>query len=248
MILEKNDFEPIHRERTSRIVERQIKQVIFKKRLPVGTKLPTERQLAEMFQVSRTSVREAFRSMERSGFISIKKGVQGGAFLSRELSKHIVESMIDLFESRYVSLEEVLQARLLIEPSVAAEAAMRATSEDIERLKEANQMLREGYKTGDPKIENNPRTHRVIAGMSRNRVILMIMQVLIDVHTERMSTIKLDDQSKQEILAQHDGIIDAMTRKDSELAFERMRNHILRVHEIHKSIEERGSDIAPKEE
>ena len=222
-------------------MERQIKEVIFKKRFPVGTKLPTERQLAEMIQVSRTSVREALRSMERSGFITIKKGAQGGAFLSRGRPKHIVESMIDLFESRHISLEEILQARLLIEPPVAAEAAMRAASEDIERLKEANQMLGEGYKRGDMNSEYNPRIHRIIAEMSRNRVIVMIVQVLIEVHTQKMRSIRVDDQSNEEILEQHEGIIDTMVKRDSKLAFERMRNHILRVHEIHKSIEEGGA-------
>jgi DNA-binding FadR family transcriptional regulator len=66
------------------------------------------------------------------------------------------------------------------------------------------------------------------------------MQVLMDVHTRRMSTIKLDDEAKQEILEQHEELIEAMEKKDSDLAFERMRSHIIRVHEIHTEIEERS--------
>ena len=240
MSQEQGDFIPIRKERTSRLVEQQIKQAIFNKRFPVGSKLPTEREFAEMFHVSRTSVREAFRSLERSGFISIRKGAQGGAFISKGLSKHVVESMIDMFESGEISLEEILQARLIIEPSVAAEAAKRATPEDLERLKETNRMLRKGYETGDPSIENNPRTHRAIAEMSNNRVILMIMRVLMDVHTQRMSDIKLDDEAKAEILSQHEEIIEVIMKKDSQLAFEKMKRHILRVHEIHQEIEEKS--------
>lgn len=243
MSQEQGGFIPIRKERTSHLVEKQIKQAIFKKRYPVGSKLPTEREFSEMFHVSRTSVREAFRSLERSGLISIKKGAQGGAFISKGLSKHVVESMIDMFESGEISLEEILQARILIEPSVAAEAAKRATPKDLERLKETNRMLREGYKTGDPSIENNPRTHRAIAEMTNNKVILMIMNVLMDVHTARMSNIKLDDEAKAEILAQHEEIIEIIMKKDSRMAFERMKEHILRVHEIHKEIEERRISV-----
>ncbi len=246
MSLEQGDFIPIRKERTSRLIEKQIKQAIFNKRYPVGAKLPTEREFAETFHVSRTTVREAFRSLERSGLITIKKGAQGGAFVSKGLSKHVVESMVDMFDSGEISLEEILQARLIIEPSVAAEAARKATPEDVERLKETNRMLREGYKTGDPGIENNPRTHRAIADMTNNKVIRMIMNVLMDVHTARMSNIKLDDEAKSEILGQHEEIIDIIMKNDIRIAFDKMREHILRVHEIHKEIEERNS--APAQE
>jgi GntR family transcriptional regulator, transcriptional repressor for pyruvate dehydrogenase complex len=239
-IADKEEFQPVQRERTSRVIERQIKKAIFKKRLTVGTKLPTERELAEMFSTSRTSVREALRSMEHSGLVSIKKGARGGAFISKALSSHVVELMFDMFESAEISLEEILEARLIIEPDVAAEAARNADSEDIERLKQTILLLREGYKSGDPKIENNPRIHKTLGEMSENRVIQMIMGVLIKVHAERMSTIRLDDKSKKMILRQHEGLIDAIVKKDPELARERMKKHILSVHGIHKKMEARS--------
>ncbi|MFZ7110876.1 MAG: FadR/GntR family transcriptional regulator [Desulfatiglandales bacterium] len=241
-----NHFVPVRRKRVSRLIEEQIKQAIFKGRYPLGGKLPAERELAEMFDASRASIREALRSLERSGLITIRKGVQGGAYIAKGGLTHVVESMVDMFEFGQVSLEHILQARLIIEPPVAAEAAKRATPEDIERLKEANRKLQEGYKIGDPARENVPNTHRVISRITGNKVIRMIMDVLMDVHTLRMSTIKLDDQSKKQILAQHEDIIEAIMKKDPQMAFERMREHILNVHGIHKEIEE-GSESVPVE-
>lgn len=240
MFEEVTNFKPIRRERVSLLVEKQIKEAIFRKRFPVGTKLPTEREFADKFHVSRTSVREAFRSLERSGFISIKKGAHGGAFISKSLSKHVVESMMDMFEIGELSHEDILQARLIIEPSVAAEATKKATAEDIALLKETNRKLREGYKTGDPGIENNPRIHRAIAEITNNKVILIIMRVLMDLHTLRMRSIKLDDSSKERILRQHEELIEAMDNKDSEAAFEIMKRHIIQVHDIHTQIEEKS--------
>ncbi|WP_300460716.1 FadR/GntR family transcriptional regulator [Desulfobacula sp.] len=237
------EFKPIKRERTSRIIEKQIKAIIFKKGLQVGTKLPTERQLAETFNVSRTSVREALRSMERSGLLSIKKGSKGGAFFSGTLSPHVAELMIDMFDSGQVSLEEILNARLIIEPQVAAEIAGKAVPEQIARLKETIGLLRQGYKSGDPKMENNPRFHHVLGQMSNNRVIQLIMRVLMVVHKERMSFIRLDNAAKKRIIREHEGLIDAIAQHDPELASERMRQHILSVHGIHSKIEDKEQKL-----
>ena len=206
----------------------------------MGEKIPSERALAELFDSSRSSVREALRTLERSRLIVIRKGVQGGAYVTNNISKHIVESMNDLFEFGQVSLEQILKARLIIEPSVAAEAAKNATPEDIESLKEANQTLREGYKTGDPAKENIPIIHRVIARIGGNKVIRMIMDVLMDVHTIRMSNIKLGDKANKQILDMHERIIEAIMKKDDKKTFNLMKKHILQAHEIHERIEEQA--------
>ena len=232
-----NDFVPVRRKRVSRLIEEQIKQAIFKGKYATGDKLPAERELAAMFDASRTSIREALRALERASLIEIRKGVQGGAFVSNGGHQHVVESMVDMFEIGQISLESILQARLMIEPSVAREAAQKATPEDIKRLKEANRRLQEGYKIGDPARENIPNTHRVISQITGNEVIQMIMDVLMDVHTIRMRTIKLDDEGKKKILGQHEELIEALVKKDPDLAFEKMRKHILDVHDTHARIE-----------
>ena len=80
-------FSPIQTERISQKIEEQIKEAIIKRHYRAGDKLPPERELAEMFHTSRTSIREALRSLEKSGFIMIKKGVHGGGFVIKGDSK-----------------------------------------------------------------------------------------------------------------------------------------------------------------
>jgi len=243
-------FSQVQPQRISNLIESQIKRAILEHNYNAGDRIPPERELAEMFAASRTSVREALRVLERSGFLKIRKGVQGGAYVAEGSSTHIVQSMVEMFEFRQISLEEILYARLIIEPALAAEAALKATPEDVESLRQANKTLREGYKTGDPAIENVPNSHRIISQISGNRVIWMIMDVLMDVHTARMSNIKLDDDAKEQILAEHEKIIEAIRKKDQKTAFERMRRHILNVHEIHMRMEKQGrsaSHLSPAE-
>ena len=78
---EQNLFSPVQPERVSQLIESQLKEAIIKHHYRAGDKLPSERELAQMFCASRSSIREAIRSLERSGFVVVKKGVQGGAFV-----------------------------------------------------------------------------------------------------------------------------------------------------------------------
>ena len=134
---EQNMFSPVQAERISQLIEGQLKEAIIKHHYRPGDKLPPERKLAEMFGASRSSIREAIRSLERSGFVVVKKGVQGGAFvLQKGDSRLMVNYLRDMMRLRKVSLDEILQVRLIIEPEVAAAAAQKATPTDIELLEE----------------------------------------------------------------------------------------------------------------
>ena len=189
---EQNIFSPVQTERISLLIEEQIKEAIFKHHYKVGDKLPPERELADLFHSSRTSIREALRSLEKSGFIVIKKGAQGGAFVIKGNSRSAVNSIRDMLRHAQVNLEEVLKMRLIIEPTVAAEAAEKATPEDIERLEEIVRQLQEEFDSDNPIIayERNPTFHNVITEITGNQVIIIIMQVLMEIHAFRMSKFK----------------------------------------------------------
>ncbi|MFH1489909.1 MAG: FadR/GntR family transcriptional regulator [Pseudomonadota bacterium] len=237
---ENHIFTPVQTERVSHQIEEQIKEAIFKRHYRVGDKIPPERELSEFFSTSRTSIREALRSLEKNGFIVIKKGVQGGAFVIKGDPRPAVNSIRDMLRHAQVSLEEVLKMRLIIEPTLAAEAAEKATPQDIERLNEVVRQLREEFDSVNPVIgfERNPTFHSIIAEITGNQVFIIIMQVLMEIHTFRMNQFDLDEKTKKTILEQHKGIIEAIRNKDRAAAFERMKSHVLDVHLLHKSLDE----------
>jgi GntR family transcriptional repressor for pyruvate dehydrogenase complex len=236
----KQMFSHIHQRKVSHLIEAEIKKAIFNHRFKVGDKLPPERQLSEEFKSSRSSVREAFRLLEKSGIVEIRKGVHGGAYVKKTDAMPVVDSLKDLLHLEQISLEEIRQVRLMLEPPIAAEAARNATPRDIERLEEANRALEEGYKSGDPAVENNPAIHRVFAEASKNRLCVLLMTALMDIHAYRMRNNKLDEGAKKKIIRHHNKIIESIRNKDAKMAHESMETHILEVHKIHAEIEKKN--------
>lgn len=240
MAEEQNMFSPVQAERISQLIEGQLKEAIIRHHYRAGDKLPSERELADMFGASRSSIREAIRSLERSGFVVVKKGVQGGAFvLQKGDSTLMVNHIRDMMRLRKVSLDEILQARLIIEPEVAAAAADKATPSDIELLEEITSDQLRGFVSENPvmQFDRNPRFHRIIAEITGNQVFIIIMQILLEIHAFRMNQFKLNEKTISEITHQHSGIIEALKRKDRAMAFEEMKKHVLAVHQMHEELD-----------
>ena len=114
-----------------RIVD-AIKGMIFDRKLLPGDKLPTERDLAQQFGVSRASVREALHSLETLGLVEARIG--SGTYLAENPDAILEHLSWVVYFSGDVE-KDLRQARLIVEPEIAALAAERATSEDIEALR-----------------------------------------------------------------------------------------------------------------
>lgn len=232
-------FSQVKPQRLSQLVETQIKEAIFSGELHMGDRLPSDRELAEMFGASRPVIREALRSLEATGLITVRTGVHGGAFLTPMTKEPIVESLSAMLKTGQVSHEEILQARLIIEPPVAAEAARLYTPQFEELLNEANRVLEEGFLTDDVYLEHNPNPnlHKVIAEITNNQLISIIMDVLMDKTVRRQSTIKLTETAKREVAKGHHDIVRAIKQQDEKAASRHMREHVLAVYRIHKELE-----------
>src|SRR4029078_4215959 len=120
--------------RVSDVIARRIKQQISDAGLTAGHKLPAERDMARQFKTSRVSVREAYRSLEELGLLRIRRGAEGGAFIAQFDHEPVRRSLSAVLGMGTTSHNEVAEARLLIEPSIARLAALRARPEDIAKL------------------------------------------------------------------------------------------------------------------
>jgi GntR family transcriptional repressor for pyruvate dehydrogenase complex len=129
-------FRPLEKKRYSEQVADLIQGKILGDNLRNGTVLPSEKDLAGDFQVSRSVIREALRILESSGLVTIKKGPTGGIFVADTYHKPITNSIHNLITSGEVTIDNLFDVRLLIEPHVAMEAALYAKDEDIETLED----------------------------------------------------------------------------------------------------------------
>lgn len=232
-------FSQVNTARKSQIIEDQIKASIFDGHFGIEEKLPPERELAELFGTSRTIVREAIRSLEKAGLLTVRSGVQGGAFVTRVDKKPLVESIRNMILTKQVSHEEIAEARLLLEPSLTVEAAKKATPKHLKRLRASNTALKKGFQSNDVYIEHNPEPnlHKVIAEATGNRMIIMLMEVLMEISTKRFSHIKLDAETQKQIAQEHEEIVQSIEAKDTSKAAALMKKHILTVYHSQKVLE-----------
>ncbi len=162
----------------------QIEGAILDGRLKVGDKLPPQRELVEMFQTSRASLREALRVLEQKGLIDIKLGVSGGAVIKAVDTEPVTESLALLIQHQKVSMEELAEFREGVEGNVAALAAGRATQAEIFKLRAlletAREYVREGMTAWEKFCEVDNAIHVAIAAASGNSVYAFVLRMVHD--------------------------------------------------------------------
>src|SRR5919106_4278519 len=104
-------FTPTRRDRVSAEILRQLKSAILARRLKPGDKLPPEKQLAQQFQASRGSVREAIRALEQAGLLVVRRGAGGGATVSDGDLRQVSDSLFTLIRLGTVSIQHLPQVR-----------------------------------------------------------------------------------------------------------------------------------------
>src|SRR5882672_435771 len=109
------------------------KRLISEGALVAGSRLPSERELAENFQVSRSSLRQALKVLEIMGVISQRVG--DGTYLNAAAPTVLGEPMEFLILLNGISFHELMETRVIVEPELAARAATRATEDDLASLR-----------------------------------------------------------------------------------------------------------------
>ena len=161
-----------------------IERAIYEGRLRQGQKLPPERQLARDLKASRVAVREALRTLELRGLVDVRQGSTGGYFVREVDDRPLVRDFETLFRLGRVSWSQLVEARRLIEPEVAALAAQRATEVDIKNLGAALEQHWEQGGAGLPVRASYLEFHRVLAEAARNPVHAVITHALIELEAE----------------------------------------------------------------
>ncbi len=225
----KSDFEVIRRNKVYEEVAKQIERLILQKLQP-GDKLPSERELAEMLQVSRSSIRDAIRSLELMGLVEPR---QGAGTIVRELSaESLVNPFANALKRRQELVSELLDFRKMLEPPLAARAATHASPDEISEMEEILQRQEGKLSQGEAAIAEDAEFHYSIALASGNSIVLKVLDILMDLLREtRERSLQVEGRPKRS-LAGHRRILAAIKRRDAESAKAAMRRHIEDVEEI----------------
>ena len=225
----KSDFEVIRRNKVYEEVAKQIERLILKKLKP-GDKLPSERELAEMLQVSRSSIRDAIRGLELMGLVEPR---QGAGTIVRELSaESVVNPFANSLKHQRDQVSELLDFRKMLEPPLAARAATHATDDEIAEMEEILQRQETKMALGEAAVAEDTEFHYSIALASGNTVVLKVLDVVMDLLREtRERSLQVEGRA-QRSLAGHRRILAAIKRRDAESAKAAMRRHVEDVEEI----------------
>ena len=213
--------------RIAESIENKIRESILTEKLEAGSRLPSEHMLSNLFGTSRVTIREALRTLERDGFVEIKQGVKGGAFVRKENTTPLIRFVDHMLQSKKVSLENLTEARLIIEPEIAVLSAKRATDQDIDRLESALNDLSQILKEGKRNTAINIKFHRIIGESCKNPVLHYLNQSFMSLLQENLSTYEIELSQNKRLLEQHTLIFKAIRDKNQDKAYTELRNHIL---------------------
>lgn len=176
------DLTPVQSVRIFEVVEQRIRDQLSSGRLKPGDKLPPERELAELLQVGRNTVREALRSLENAGLLTLVRGVKGGAFIRASDSGRVTQAVNDLVEMGSISLDDLTEVRIHLLDAVVRLACERATDLDMTSLERAVQDTVDAVKdVSDAKrLSSSLEFYRCLAAATHNRAFAMLMDSISD--------------------------------------------------------------------
>lgn len=239
-------IEPIKSTRIYEEIVRQIKLMIGEGRLKSGDQLPPERDLAEKFVVSRTSVREALRALESLGLVEIRPGE--GTFVREMSVEALIEPLALVMVSQREAIAELFEARRLLEPAIAALAAGRATPAEVQDMTRILEEQAKEIAAGRTGLVQDAQLHAALASAAHNRTITRIVNAIMDLLTqsreESLNTPGRSERSHQN----HRRILEAVGRRDEAGAAQAMREHLLAVEELvlgAEALERRGRTPGP---
>jgi GntR family transcriptional repressor for pyruvate dehydrogenase complex len=223
-------FTAVRRTRVYEGVVRQIQRLIADGALRPGDMLPPERELAERFGVSRSSLRDAIRSLELAGLLVPKQGE--GTLVADVSPDALIAPIASVLVRKRELISELLDVRKMLEPALAARAARNATPEDVARLEEILKRQREKALRGESWVEEDSEFHYAIARAARNSVVLKVLDVLMDLLREtRARTLQVDGRL-QRSLAGHRRVLEAIRRRDAAAAERAVKQHIEEIESI----------------
>jgi GntR family transcriptional repressor for pyruvate dehydrogenase complex len=226
------EFTPIKTKRLYEEIVEQIKQLITDGRLKPGDRLLAERELAEQFQVSRASVREAIRTLEMLGVIDIRPGE--GTFVRGTETDDIIRPLAMFLAVERSSLLDMFEMRRIFETATAALAAERATEEELDQIEAMLENMRERLNVQDPEKgeEFDAAFHYAVAEATHNSLLTKLFKTVSEEFAKANSVARRqlyhdNIQNAQKIIDQHSEILEAIRSHSPKTASEAMLAHLI---------------------
>jgi GntR family transcriptional regulator, transcriptional repressor for pyruvate dehydrogenase complex len=231
-------------------VVEQIQEAIIQGQLKEGDRLPAERELKEMLQTSRSTIREALRVLEQKGLIEIKLGMGGGAVVKAVTSDLVSESLDLLIRSHKVSLRHIAEFRERVEADVVVLATTRMADDHrkvLERLLEdARSCARRGAVGVPDFLTKDKEIHLYLAKITGNPLYISILKTIHEnIQRYYDDFLIMQQPEMNENLHDLENVVAAMAAKDTQKAGELLRAHVRRFNGYMEARERRHRGGSP---
>ena len=187
-----DSFKPIRKQKASDLIVEEIWKLILEGKLKPGDKLPPEFKLVERFRVSKVTLREALQTLETYGHITRKRGPGGGSVVLDIAPTMGISLLANYLSLSNLTIQDLMDARLLIEPMIAEIAATRITEEGGQRLKQLLGDHEEDFRTHGGS-RKGWEFYILLAELTGNRLLKVVEELLIRLFMDAEFALSIGD-------------------------------------------------------
>ncbi len=208
------------------LASQKILEIIQDDTLPIGTRLPSERRLAQKIDMSRNTLRSAMRLLSAHGIVDIRSG-SGNYILRKEIPSTLTSPVHDT--NYEASAGEVLEARYIVEPVIGAHAATAATHEDIDGLEACLMRMSRASidNLHDRMIIEDKHFRKLLAQSTGNRLIAALHECIAGRNSGTILGSRLLENEKASLFAGYVGIFNAVQNRNPEQTYTGIQHHVL---------------------
>ncbi len=222
-------FAPVVGRRVSSAIVEQIRSLIASGELSPGDRLPPERELAEQFNVSRVSVRDALRVLEVLGLVDIRVGAAGGAFVTVPSSSVVGQSVQNLVMMTTADPEDVAETRLVLELGIVTLVCERGTAEDVAALRALCDRGAEALAAGAYTRAHSESFHARLGEATHNPALALVAESFrgpLSMFELRERGAEAEDTRHARSLTEHVNLVDALEARDLVAARTAIIDHL----------------------
>jgi GntR family transcriptional repressor for pyruvate dehydrogenase complex len=229
---------PVERRRAFEEILFQLEEAIAAGHLAAGDRLPPERELAQRFEVSRTSVREALRVLEALGIVRVRRGADNGATLLEEPTNAFTHLLRFYLALEHVSMPDMLQFRVELESWMAAAAAARHADDDLAEAAALLDRMDAEDLSETAFLEDDLAFHLALARAGGNELGRLVMEgcrtAILRWMIEMTEEAGAWPEIRARLRSEHREIYAAIDARDARLASTLVETHIRSFYAVYK--------------
>ncbi len=200
------------------------KMIKTENKFEAGEKLPNENEMAKMFGVSRTTLRESVKILATAGVLEIKRG--RGTFVSKNIV-NVDKTELENINSYKIKLVDLFEVRLAIEPEVAFWAAQRATDDEIAEIEKRGLAVEKTLIMHKDRTDDELLFHKSIAEAAHNEFMIELLPMIFKAIERGVAISEQITEISEDTLYDHRSIVRFLKRRDAEGARTAMRLHLI---------------------